>query len=178
MNLKIEYVPIDSIVPYENNAKEHPAEQIEQIKRSIEEFGMSDPIGVWHDQIVEGHGRLIACRELGYTEIPVIRLDHLTDEERKAYALVHNKLTMNSDFNMDLLNMELEQLKELDMGQFGFDLSIEDNEDDGAVPDSGDTHFNYQEQYGVIVMCGSESEQESVYTRLTGEGYECKVVAV
>ena len=55
MNLKIEYVPIDSIVPYENNAKEHPAEQIEQIKRSIEEFGMSDPIGVWHGEIVEGH---------------------------------------------------------------------------------------------------------------------------
>ena len=98
MKLKIEYVPIDSIKPYKNNAKLHPKEQIEQIKKSIQQFGMDDPIGIWKDEIVEGHGRIIACKELGYTEVPIIRLDHLTDEERKAYTLAHNKLTMNSDF--------------------------------------------------------------------------------
>ena len=109
--LKIEYVDIDSIKPYKNNAKLHPKEQIEQIKLSIEKFGMDDPIGIWKDEIVEGHGRLIACKELGMTEVPIIRLDHLTDEERKAYTLAHNKLTMNSDFDIDILNDELAKLE-------------------------------------------------------------------
>ena len=98
--LKIEYVDIESIKPYENNAKEHPREQIEQIKKSIEEFGNNDPIAVWNNEIVEGHGRYEALKELGQREIPIIRLDNLTDEQRKAYTLVHNKLTMNSDFDL------------------------------------------------------------------------------
>ena len=123
--LKIEYVNIDSIKPYKNNAKLHPAEQIEQIKKSIDLFGMDDPIGIWKDEIVEGHGRLIACKELGMKEVPIIRLDHLTDEERKAYTLAHNKLTMNSDFDIDLLNDELEDITSIDMEDFGFDLDLD-----------------------------------------------------
>ena len=118
--LKIEYVGIDSIKPYKNNAKEHPKEQIEQIKTSIEKFGMDDPIGVWNNEIVEGHGRLIACKELGMKEVPIIRLDHLTDEERKAYTLAHNKLTMNSDFDLDILNQELNSIVSINMEDFGF----------------------------------------------------------
>lgn len=126
--LKIEYVDIDSIKPYKNNAKEHPQEQIEQIKNSIKQFNMIDTIGIWKDEIVEGHGRLIACKELGYTEVPIIRLDHLTDEERKAYTLAHNKLTMNSDFDIDILNNELDDILNIDMSDFGFDLDLEDEE--------------------------------------------------
>lgn len=129
MKLEIEYVDIDSIKPYKNNAKKHPKEQIEQIKKSIEQFGMDDPIGIWKNEVVEGHGRLIACKELGYKEIPIIRLDHLTDEERKAYALAHNKLTMNSDFDIDILNKELEEITNIDMENFGFlDMDIEEEE--------------------------------------------------
>lgn len=118
--LKIEYVGIDEIKPYLNNAKLHPAEQIEQIKKSIEQFGMNDPIGIWHDEIVEGHGRLLALKELDYKEVPIIRLDHMTDEERKAYILAHNKLTMNSDFDIDVLNEELDDILNIDMSNFGF----------------------------------------------------------
>ena len=117
--LKVEYVDIDTIKPYKKNAKLHPKEQIEQIKKSIENFGMNDPIGIWNNEIVEGHGRILACKELGYKQIPVIKLDHLTDEERKSYIIAHNKLTMNSDFDIDILRTELENLKELD-----FDLEL------------------------------------------------------
>ena len=124
--LEIEYVDINSIKPYEKNAKLHPEEQIEQIKKSIEQFGMDDPIGIWKDEIVEGHGRLIACKELGYTEVPIIRLDHLTDEERKAYTLAHNKLTMNSDFDIDILNEELADFDTIDMSDFGFNIDMDD----------------------------------------------------
>ena len=127
MKLKIEYVDIDTIKPYKNNAKLHPQEQIEQIKKSIEQFGMDDPIGIWKDEIVEGHGRLIACKELGYKEVPIIRLDHLTDEKRKAYTLAHNKLTMNSNFDFDILEKELEVIDTIDMTEYGFDLNFFDN---------------------------------------------------
>ena len=136
MELKIEYVDINSIKPYKNNAKLHPKEQIEQIKKSIEQFGMDDPIGIWKDEIVEGHGRLIACKELGYTEVPIIRLDHLTDEERKAYTLAHNKLTMNSDFDLDILQEELDNFDTIDMSDFGFDLDFDiDDEEQEIVED-------------------------------------------
>lgn len=119
--LNIEYVKTEDLKPYANNAKLHPAEQVEQIKESIKDFGFNDPIAVWKDnEIIEGHGRLIASIELGIEEVPVIRLDNLTDEERKAYALVHNKLTMNSNFDFALLDLELEDI-DLDMSKFGFD---------------------------------------------------------
>lgn len=128
MELKIEYVDINSIKPYKNNAKLHPQEQIEQIKKSIQEFGNNDPIAVWHNEIVEGHGRYEALKQLGETNIPIIRLDNLTDEERKAYTLVHNKLTMNSEFDFNMLDKELADL-DIDMSVYGFeDLNINPEE--------------------------------------------------
>lgn len=125
--LKVEYVPTESLKTYVNNAKIHTAEQIEQIKKSIQEFGFNDPIAVWKDnEIIEGHGRLIAALELGIEELPIIRLDNLTDEQRKAYTLVHNKLTMNTDFDFSLLEMELEAITNIDMGDFGFAMDIKE----------------------------------------------------
>lgn len=130
--MKIEKIDINKIKPYEKNAKIHTPEQIEQIKKSIQEFGMNDPIAVWgkDNLIVEGHGRLEALKQLGYTEVECIRLDHLTDEERRAYTLAHNKLTMNTDFDIDLLNDELFNIDNIDMELFGFDveLPIEEHE--------------------------------------------------
>lgn len=123
--LKVEYVPVDSIKAYKNNAKIHTTEQIEQIKKSIAEFGMNDPIAVWkNNEIIEGHGRLEACNELGIKEVPIIRLDELTDDKRKAYALVHNQLTMNTGFDDDILNIELGDI-DMDLGDFGFEEPIE-----------------------------------------------------
>jgi DNA modification methylase len=138
--LKVEYVPIDSVKKYCNNAKLHPKEQIEQIKKSIENFGMNDPIGIWNNEIVEGHGRILACKELGYKQIPVIKLDHLTDEERKSYIIAHNKLTMNSDFDIDILRTELENLKELD-----FDLELT-----GFNVDELDDIFQVEEEQEIV----------------------------
>lgn len=85
MKLKLEYVSKEKLKPYANNAKIHTAEQIEQIKKSIEEFGFNDPIAIWHDdEIIEGHGRLLAVMEMDdIQQVPIIRLDDLTDEQRK-----------------------------------------------------------------------------------------------
>lgn len=176
MELKIEYLNKEDLRPYANNAKVHTGEQVEQIKKSIEEFGFNDPIAVWHDnEVIEGHGRLLAAMEMDIETVPVIRLDNLTDEQRRAYMLAHNKLTMNTGFDLDLLDMEIAEIVNYDMSDFGFDL--EAIEDSGATSDSG-SGFNYTEQYGVIVMCSDEAEQEQIYNRLIGEGYTCKVVAV
>jgi ParB-like chromosome segregation protein Spo0J len=126
MQLQVEYVDISTIKPYKGNAKEHPKEQIEQIKKSMQEFGVKDPIGIWHNEIVEGHGRYLALKELGETQVPVIRLDDLTDEQRRAYTLVHNQLTMNSGFNLDTLKVELDNIGEIDLSGMGFDLTLHD----------------------------------------------------
>jgi ParB-like chromosome segregation protein Spo0J len=131
MKLKVDYIPIEQLKVYEKNAKIHTPEQIEQIKNSIREFGMNDPIGIWgkDNLIVEGHGRLQACKELGMKEVPVIRLDDLTDEQRRAYTLVHNQTTMNTGFNMDILTEELDNI-DIDMSELGFPDNEEVNLDD------------------------------------------------
>ena len=129
--MKIEKINIDKIKPYENNAKLHPPEQIEQIKKSIQEFGNNDPIAIDENNvIIEGHGRYEALKELGFKEIEVIRLSHLSDEQKKAYSLIHNKLTMNTDFDYNILDSELAYINEIDMSTFGFELSISDKDFD------------------------------------------------
>ena len=130
--MEIIRLKINDITPYEKNAKIHTEEQIEQIKKSIQEFGMNDPVAVWGDKntIVEGHGRLEALKQLGYTEVDCIRLDHLTDEERKAYTLAHNKINMNTGFDIDLLDEELDSIEDIDMSEFGFLDNEEVNLDD------------------------------------------------
>ena len=126
--LQVEYVPITSIKPYKKNAKQHPRDQVERIKKSIQEFGFNDPIGVWHDEIVEGHGRYMAAQALGMDTVPVIRLDGLTDEQRRAYVLVHNKLTMDTGFDLGFLDQELKSILDINMSDYGF-LDEEERED-------------------------------------------------
>lgn len=151
MKLQVEYVPIGSIKPYDKNAKTHPQEQIEQIKRSMQEFGNIDPVGIWHGEIVEGHGRYEAAKQLGYTELPVIRLDDLTDEQRRAYALVHNKLAMNSPFDIDILEDELASIGNIDMSELGFDLDFDDGSDFFSGDRSGQGKQDGNDEYNEFV---------------------------
>lgn len=99
--LAVTVEPVGRLQEYAGNAKEHTAEQVQQIKSSMRQVGFCDPIGVWTNaegksEVVEGHGRLMAALELGLQSVPVIHLDGLSDEQRRFYALVHNKLTMNT----------------------------------------------------------------------------------
>lgn len=125
VKLEIVYLPVEALEEYEGNARDHGEEDVNAIKRSIEKFGFDDPIGVWsdHNVIVEGHGRLLAAKALGMKEVPCIRLDHMTDAERKAYGLAHNKTAELSRWNFGKLEMELSGLGEFNMGDFGFGFS-------------------------------------------------------
>ena len=178
MKLKVEYYPIESLKPYENNAKIHTEEQIEQIKKSILEFGMNDPIAIWSDEniIIEGHGRLMACKELGMTEVPIIRLDELTDDQRKAYTLIHNQTTMNTGFDMDLLNEELENI-EMDMSDFNFDIKLDDIEEEKEIiedevpdiPEEPKAKLGDIYQLGNHrLMCGDSTKEEDVSKLMNG----------
>lgn len=124
--LQIEYVDIKSIKPYKKNARKHSKESVDVIANSIQEFGMADPIAVWKNTIVEGHGRLLACKKLGLEKVPIVRLDYMTDEQRKAYTLAHNKTQEFSSWDFDLLPNELEHIFDVDMSKFGFELTKEE----------------------------------------------------
>lgn len=124
MELKIEYLPVEALTPYEKNARKHEDKDVKTIVNSIREFGFNDAIGIWSDKniVVEGHGRLLAAKELGMKEVPCVRLDHLTDEARRAYALAHNKTAEMSEWDFDFLNEEINNIFEIDMSEFGFEL--------------------------------------------------------
>jgi len=132
MDLKIEQMPIGQLTPYAHNTRAHHEEDISQIARSIERYGFNDPIAVWSDKniIVEGHGRLMAAKSLGLTTVPVIRLDHLTDEQRREYGIMHNKTAELSDWDWEQLEHEL---AEVDLSEFGLAFTpqqIEDTEEE------------------------------------------------
>lgn len=122
---KIEKVKIADLKPYPNNVKRHPKKQIDRIKKSIEEFGFNDPIAIdENNMIIEGHGRYEALKQLGYTYVDCIRLTHLSEEEKKAYILVHNKLNMETGFDDVKLNTELLDIKAIDMPKFGLNINF------------------------------------------------------
>ena len=123
--LKVEEVPTGCLLPYAHNAKIHTDEQVTQIANSISEFGFNDPVGVWDGpagtEIVEGHGRVLAAQRLGIEKAPVVRLDHLSDSQRRAYAHAHNQLTMSTGWDFAELEAEMARLPEFDFEGFGFE---------------------------------------------------------
>ena len=176
--MEIIRIRLDELTPDPNNAKDHPAWQIEQIKASIETFGNLDPIGVWGDDniIVEGHGRYLALKELGYNEVEVIRLDWLTEDERKAYALAHNKLTMNSDFDAEMLQLNLDSISEINMALFGFEVEAPEEPEapifEDEAPEDAPTRCNpgdIWEMDGHRLLCGDSTDADQVGQLMNGE---------
>lgn len=123
--MKIVKRKISELKPYENNAKIHTPEQVAQIAESIRQFGFNDPIAIdEHDMVIEGHGRLLALQEMGWTEVECIPLEGLTEDQKRAYIHIHNQLTMNTGFDLDILEQELRNIEGIDMGFFGFDMDF------------------------------------------------------
>lgn len=118
---RMERVPLESLIPYANNARKHSDEQIGQLQASIREFGFISPVLVDADlNVIAGHGRIEAARREGMTDVPAVFVEHLTDQQRRAYILADNKLAEGSRWDTDLLRLELTELADIDFGQFGF----------------------------------------------------------
>jgi ParB-like chromosome segregation protein Spo0J len=117
-------IPTWDLKPYENNARTHSPEQVEQLTKSIKQFGFNNPILVQEDlTVVAGHGRLMAAKKLGLESVPVIKLRHLTQEQVKAYVLADNKLALNAGWDDEILKAELlaiQEAGEIDMDAIGF----------------------------------------------------------
>lgn len=185
--LKVEYLPKEELKAYAKNAKKHSPEQIESIKKSIKKFGFNDPIAVWKDnEIIEGHGRLLAVMEMDdIKEVPIIRLDSLTDKERKAYTIAHNKLTMNTGFDNDLLGEELKSIMdEIDMTDFGFgDFELTMLTEDFEPEPYDDTEIEGYEEIGEEKLAGkrviityNEGEERELCEYLGIKEEELKVI--
>jgi DNA modification methylase len=180
--MQIEKININEIKPYPNNAKLHPEEHINQIMASILEFGNNDPIAIDENNVVvEGHGRLEALKKMGYEEVEVIKLSHLTEDQKKAYIIAHNKLTMNTDFDLEKLNKELQSLSDDFQELTGFtdeeiseifdslttkeEKNIVEPEESEPVSKLGDIWVLDKHK----VLCGSSTEEESYKKILNGE---------
>ena len=180
-DLKIEYLEIGQLQPYERNAKKHDVDDVQAICRSIEQFGFSDPIGIWgkENTIVEGHGRLEAAKRLGLEKVPVIRLDHMTDEQRRAYALAHNKTAELSGWLDEVLKEEIESLQDFNMEDFGFDfgevvldkaeIEEDDFEIEEALPEEPKAKLGDIYQLGNHrLICGDSTSSETIALLMDG----------
>ena len=110
----------DTLIPYENNPRQHSESQIDRLVRSIKEFGFTNPVLIDDGlNVIAGHGRLMAAGVIGLKTVPTITLGHLTDQQRRAYVIADNQLALNSSRDDDVLQKELEVL-----GDLGFDLTL------------------------------------------------------
>ena len=154
MAQKIELWNLERLIPYDKNAREHSTEQVAQIAASISEFGFLNPILVdSNDGIVAGHGRLSAAKELALDVVPVVVLDHLTENQKKAYVLVDNKLAENATWNEDLLAEEIIKLnlQDFDLNILGWsDEELKSLQEDGWATDIEDVIKNDEEHLDAI----------------------------
>ncbi len=118
--MKIVSKKVAELIPYASNSRTHSDEQVAQIAASIKEFGWTNPILIdGENGIIAGHGRLMAARKLGHTEVPTIELKDMTEAQKKAYVIADNKLALNAGWDNEILKVEIEALKEL-----GFDIDL------------------------------------------------------
>jgi len=171
----MQLIEIDLIKPYLNNAKKHPTKQIKQIANSIKEFGFNQPIVIdKKNEIIVGHGRYLAARELGLKTVPFVRLENLSKEQVKAYRLADNKLN-ESEWD---LKMVIDELKELDLKGFNIDLTgfdkdllIDSDAKDDVIPENVPTVVKLDDVWQLgrhRVMCGDSTQPDAVATLMGG----------
>lgn len=186
MQLEIKKVGVEKLIPYVRNSRTHSDAQVAQIAASIKEFGWTNPILVdGENGIIAGHGRLLAARKLGQTEVPVIELSHMTESQKKAYVIADNQLAMNAGWDTSMLTLELADLKEagFSLDILGFDSKELDNllepeqvdglTDEDAVPDvpvEPKTKLGDIYQLGNHrLMCGDSTSIDAVEKLMDGQ---------
>lgn len=186
-DIRVEMRPVDALIPYANNAKRHTDAQVAQIAASIREFGWGTPILVdGQNNVIAGHGRLLAARKLGIADVPVVPMAHLTDIQRRALILADNKIGENASWDDELLGIELTALKDagVDLSITGFTADEWDaliagetatgsgKTDDDAVPEVEETPASHTGDVWLLgehrLLCGDATKAES-YRALLGD---------
>jgi ParB-like chromosome segregation protein Spo0J len=174
---KIEILKTDSLIPYARNSRTHSEAQVAQIAGSIREFGFTNPVLIDSENgIIAGHGRIMAAQKLGLAEVPCIRLDHLTETQRKAYVIADNKLALNSGWDETMLGLELAELQDVDYNLellgFGKDeLNSIFTEEEKEITDD----VKIPTCFEVIAECNDEGEQNMIYNILTEKQIKCRL---
>lgn len=177
------------LIPYVNNSKEHPENQISQIAASIKEFGFNVPILVdSENSVIAGNGRLLAAQKLKLKKVPCIQIDHLSETQKKAFVIADNKLNLNTGFNAELLDLELKNILEnepdFDLNAIGFDASeidsllagedeiVEGKIDDDEIPKVEESICQLGQVWKLgdhRLMCGDSTKKEDVDALMNGE---------
>ena len=174
--LKIEYVDINNIKPYKKNPRKNE-DAIPYVMESIKQFGFKNPVILDKDNvIVAGHTRIESAKRLGITEIPCIYADDLTDEQIRAFRLADNKVAEIAEWDIDLLDTELDDILNIDMSDFGFDLDLEDEEEKEIIEDEvPEVPEEPKAKLGDIyqlgnhrLMCGDSTKEEDVAKLMNG----------
>ena len=155
VELNIVYRNIKELKPYKKNAKKHPKEQVERIANSIKEFGFFEHRAVAidrEDNVVEGHGRILAAKKAGLTQVPTICVDDMTEEQIKAWRLIENK-TAESSYDEAMISKEIEELlqSDIDMEAFGFSVDILEDETIEVEPDVPFTEILNEENNYIVL---------------------------
>ena len=168
---------LGEVRPYEKNPRRND-DAVQYVAESIRQFGFKVPLVIDNDGvIVAGHTRWKAAKKLGLKTVPCIVADDLTDEQVKAFRLADNKVAEKAEWDFDLLSSEFDDLFDFDMGAFGFGDEEEDTDDETpTTTERKDLSDTVQETYEVIITCESEMQQEELFYKLTGEGYECRTL--
>jgi len=184
---RFEKVDIDRLIPYARNARTHSKEQVKQLRSSLREYGFVNPVLCDKDyNIIAGHGRILAAKEEGYTEIPCVFVEHLTEPQKKAYILADNRLALSAGWDDELLALEFADLKDLgfDLELTGFDPSEIEKlfaADSGDVQDDDfDLSAALEEAAFVLpgdvwtlgqnrLMCGDSTKAEDVQKLMNGK---------
>ena len=184
MNLHIEQWPVDNLTPYSNNARTHSDDQVQQIANSISEFGFVSPILVGSDKtIIAGHGRLMAAKQLNMAEVPVIVLDHLSEQQRQALVIADNQITLQGGWDEELLAQEIQALDDLDfdLELLGFDEKelngllepIVDESNEDEIPEDSDVVISKLGDLWLLgkhrLLCGDSTKQDDLNTVLDGQ---------
>lgn len=179
---RMELRKIADLTPYEHNAKLHPPEQIEKLRRSFREFGMIVPVGIdSENRVIYGHGRLLAAQAEGWTEVPTVTIEDLTDDQRRAFVHADNLLG-ETGYDKDILRAEAQALQAagFDVTLVGFDAAgikletvesqledVTEDECDADVPEEAKTKRGDIWQLGDhILMCGDSADGADLSTLL------------
>ncbi len=185
---ELQLVPVAKLVPYVNNARTHSPEQIMKLRSSLREFGFINPVIIDRDYgVIAGHGRILAAREEGITEVPCVFADHLTEAQKKAYIIADNRMAMDAGWDEELLRVEIEALQAADFDPlltgFGADelaalfggSSDKDVKDDGFDLTAALEKASFVERGDVWtvgrhrLMCGDATSEEDVARLMNGK---------